>query len=172
MSLKIYSTIVYIQTGRRVISSLKPYFRWWRIRGLIITLVTASLLIHSYIYAYQVTIISNGGVIRCDIIYTPQPSGNYTVSGVCTLPSGKYFRLSQRPSIKNVVQGAVKPGHKEGDTSLRSSGVVWRVKYELVGKYGVTLLSELGIHIVLVITLAIIAGAAYTLLNWRKYVIH
>ena len=143
-----------------------------RIKELIAALIIASLVIHSFIYEYRVTLRTNAGMTQCDIIYSPTPSGNYLMSGACLTPEGKYVKVIENISLYNILKEAIKVGSKEKNTSLRFSGQVVEVKYELLGKYGVTLLSELGVGVVSVIASLVIAGAAYTLINWRKYIIH
>ncbi len=142
------------------------------IKELVVALVIASLVIHSFIYEYRVTLRTYGGMIQCDIIYSPTPSGNYLISGACLTPEGNYVKVVENISLYNILKGAIKVGSKRGNTSLRFSGHVVEVKYELLGKYGVTLLSKLGVGVMSVIASLVIAGAAYTLINWRKYVIH
>ncbi len=132
----------------------------------------AALVIHSCIYEYRVTINAGGRVTECDIIYSPNSSGKYSITGACLTPLGKYVKVLENQSLYNIMSKAVKVGSEDGAVMLKVSGKVLRVKYELIGKYEVTLLSNIGVGLISIIALLAIAGATYTIINWRKYVIH
>ena len=113
-----------------------------------------------------------GRVIVCDITYTPNPSGNYSVMGACITPDGRSIKIPGNRSLSDIVHEAIKVGSGGGESVVKGFGSKLRVRYELVGKREVVMLSSLGLWVISIIALAVVVGAAYTLINWRRYAIH
>ncbi len=145
------------------------------LKSLIIALMLTSLIIQVPVYEYRVDLSVSQYTIVCDVILT---SRGRIAESACYLPQALGISYVNPRSLKvpgtditlaEVIVAALHPGARAGDVKVRVGYYLFDVRYKLLSTGEVNMVTREGLVILSIICLAVVGGAAYTILRRYRY---